>query len=391
MTDDLVDEAPDDPERLRRWRLMLGSAEPKELSAGDVRLDEVLHKLYDSDRPGGGARSGGLESSAPVLASWLGDIRTYFPSTVVQVMQRDAIERLGLRTLLLEPEILATLEPDVHLVSTLVNMRQLMPEQTRETARQVVAQVVAAVLKRIASKTEAAVRGALKRSVRRRRPPLSDVNWNATIAANLKTYLPEYRTIIPEQLIGYGRSVPSMTKDIVVAIDQSGSMAESVVYAAIFGAVLASLPAVRTSLVVFDTQVVDLTPLLSDPVELLFSTQLGGGTDINGAVGYCETLITRPADTIFVLISDLCEGGVAEQLLARMSALRQSGVACIVLLSLADSGAPAYDRELAAQLVGLGIPSFASTPDVFPDLLAAAISGDSLAGWVEKETEKKSL
>jgi len=380
----------DDEERLRRWRLLLGSAEADELGKADARLDAALHVLYDSDRPGGQGRSAGLGASAPMLARWLGDIRTYFPSTVVQVMQRDAIDRLGLRTLLMEPEILATLEPDVHLVSTLVNLQKMIPEQTRATARQVVATVVDEVRRRIASKTQAAVRGALKRSVRRRRPPLADVNWNATIAANLRTYLPEYHTIVPEKLIGYGRAIPAMTKDVVVAIDQSGSMAESVVYASIFGAVLASLPAVRTSLVAFDTAVVDLTPLLSDPVDLLFGTQLGGGTDINGAVAYCETLITRPADTIFVLISDLYEGGVAEQLLARLSGLAQSGVACVVLLSLADSGAPAYDRELAAQLVGLGVPSFACTPDVFPDLLAAAIGGDSLIGWVEQAEQARS-
>jgi len=376
---------PADTERLRRWKLLLGSAEAGELGQVDARLDGALHQLYDSDRPAGQGRQAGLGSSAPLLARWLGDIRTYFPSTVVQVMQRDAIDRLGLRTLLMEPEILSTLQPDVHLVSTLINLQKLIPEQTRATARQVVAQVVAEVQRRIAAKTAAAVRGALKRSVRRRRPPLADINWNATIGANLKTYLPAYKTVIPERLIGYGRAVPAMSKDVVVAIDQSGSMAESVVYASIFGAVLASLPAVKTSLVVFDTTVVDLTPLLADPVELLFGTQLGGGTDINAAVAYCETLITRPADTIFVLISDLYEGGVAEQLLARMAALKASGVACLVLLSLADSGAPAYDRALAAQLVALGVPSFACTPDVFPDLLAAAIRGDSLIGWVEKE------
>ena len=365
-----------------------GSAEAGELGKQDSQLDNALHVLYDCERSG--ERGAGLGSSAPGLARWLGDIRSYFPSTVVQVMQRDAIDRLGLRSLLMEPEILSTLEPDVHLVSTLINLQKLIPEQTRQTARQVVADVVAAVQARIASKTEAAVRGALKRSVRRRRPPMADVNWNATISANLRTYLPDHHTIVPEKLIGYGRAVPAMTKDVIVAIDQSGSMAESVVYASIFGAVLASLPALRTSLVAFDTAVVDLTPLLNDPVDLLFGTQLGGGTDINSAVAYCETLITKPADTILVLISDLYEGGVAPELLARMAALQRSGVACVVLLSLADSGAPAYDRDLAAQLVTLGVPSFACTPDVFPDLLAAAINGDSLIPWVEREEQARS-
>jgi Mg-chelatase subunit ChlD len=381
----------DEEERLRRWRLLLGSSAGSGLSAQDTKLDTALHLLYDSDRPKSGqGRSAGLGASAPKLATWLGDIRSYFPQTVVQVMQRDAINRLGLRQLLLEPETLATLQPDVNLVSTLISLKKLIPEQTKQTGRQVVADVVEQVRKRIATKTASAVRGALKRGVRSRRPRLPDINWNATIRANLKNYLPEQRTVIPEQLIGYGRSLPSFSKHVVVAIDQSGSMAESVVYAGIFGAVLASLPAVRTSVVAFDTSVLDLTPLLDDPVELLFGTQLGGGTDINGAVAYCQSLITRPRDTVFVLISDLYEGGVADQLLARMNALRDSGVACVALLSLADTGAPAYDHELAAQLVELGVPAFACTPDAFPELLAAAIRGDSLQSWVEKEEASRS-
>jgi hypothetical protein len=161
-------------------------------------------------------------------------------------------------------------------------------------------------------------------------------------------------------------------------------MAESVVYGSIFGAVMASLPAVRTMLVAFDTAVVDLTPLLRDPVEVLFGTQLGGGTNINAAVAYCETLVTRPADTVFVLISDLYEGGVEDDLIRRLAALQQSGVQCVVLLSLADSGAAAYNRDLATQLASLGVPAFACTPDVFPDLLAAALDGSNLSTWVER-------
>ncbi|MDR1513885.1 MAG: VWA domain-containing protein, partial [Propionibacteriaceae bacterium] len=343
-----------DTELARRWKLLLGSAAEGELEEADANMDAALHLLYDSEETGGGGKSGkrsaGLGASSPRLARWLGDIRSYFPQSVVQVMQRDAIDRLDLRLLLLEPETLATVEPDVHLASTLVSLKGLIPERTKATAREVVGKVVEEVKKRIADKTTQAVRGALKRSTRRRRPRLPDVNWNATIAANLRNYLPDQRTIVPERLIGYGRSLPSLTKDVVIAIDQSGSMADSVVYASLFGAVMASLPALRTSLVVFDTAVADLTELMTDPVDLLFATQLGGGTDINTAVAYCQRLITRPADSIFVLISDLYEGGVADDLIRRMAALRQSGVQCVVLLSLADSGAPAYDHALAAEL-----------------------------------------
>jgi Mg-chelatase subunit ChlD len=252
------------------------------------------------------------------------------------------------------------------------------------TARQVVATVVAEIERRIANRTRAAVAGALNRAARSRRPRLRDIDWNRTIAANLSHYPPEHRTVVPERLVGYGRRQQVVARDLVLAIDQSGSMAASVVYASVFGAVLASIRAVKTSLVVFDTAVVDLTDQLSDPVQVLFGTQLGGGTDINKAIGYCQTLITRPRDSIFVLVSDLLEGGVREQMLARVAALVDSGVQVIALLALSDEGAPVYDADNAAALAELGVPTFACTPDAFPDLLALAIEGGDIAGWAHR-------
>ena len=171
---------------------------------------------------------------------------------------------------------------------------------------------------------------------------------------------------------------------MVVAVDQSSSMAESVVYASVFAAVLGSLRTLRTSLVAFDTDVVDLTELLDDPVDVLFGCQLGGGTDINRAVGYCRTLITRPSQTIFVLITDLYEGGNAEQLVRRMAELVSSGATCVCLLALSDEGSPSYHEPLATSLSALGIPSFACTPDLFPDLMATVLQRRDLATWAAK-------
>jgi hypothetical protein len=385
----------DGAERVRRWRLLLGADAAGGLGggglgAGDGAVDAALAALYDADGRGrGGGRGAGsrgnLAASAPTVARWLGDIRTYFPSTVVQVMQRDAIDRLNLRQLLLEPEMLASVEPDVHLVSTLLSLNKIMPETTKATARQVVGRVVADLERRLADRTRAAVSGALNRATRTRRPRPRDIDWNKTIAANLSRYVPSHRTVIPERLVGYGRRQQVVARDVVLAIDQSGSMAASVVYASVFGAVLASLRSLRTSLVVFDTSVVDLTTLLSDPVDVLFGTQLGGGTDINQAIAYCQGLITRPRDTIFVLISDLFEGGVAGEMLTRMSAMRNAGVTVVALLALSDDGAPAHDASNAAALAELGIPAFACTPDAFPELLALAIDGGDIAAWAHRE------
>ncbi|MET9928133.1 MULTISPECIES: VWA domain-containing protein [unclassified Streptomyces] len=381
---------PADGERMRRWRMVLGADSTEStgctLTGQDAAMDGALDALYGGGggkKPGGrgGGRSAGLGASAPSVARWLGDIRTYFPSSVVQVMQRDAIDRLGLSALLLEPEMLEAVEADVHLVGTLLSLNKAMPETTKETARAVVRKVVDDLEKRLKSRTRATLTGALDRSARISRPRHRDIDWDRTIRANLKNYLtvpgtdggPDTGTVVPERLIGYGRASQSVKKDVILCIDQSGSMAASVVYASVFGAVLASMRTLATRLVVFDTAVVDLTDQLDDPVDVLFGTQLGGGTDINRALAYCQSRITRPADTVVVLISDLYEGGIRDEMLKRVAAMKASGVQFVTLLALSDEGAPAYDHEHAAALGALGAPAFACTPDLFPDIMAAAI------------------
>ena len=371
-----------DEEALKRWRLVLGGEQADgtgvQLSGTPLEMDRSLQALYDSDR------RGGLGSSSPGVARWLGDIRQYFPASVVQVMQQDAFERLDMKRMLLEPEMLEALQPDVHLVADLIALSGSIPAKTRDTARQVVRRVVDALMQRLSEPTRQAVQGALNRSLRNRRPRHNDIDWPRTIRANLKHYQPDYGTIVPEVRIGFGRRRQSM-RHIVLCIDQSGSMAASVVYSAIFGAVLATLPAVDTSLVVFDTLVVDLTEQLEDPIDLLFSTRLGGGTDINRAVAYCQQLVRAPQDTVLVLISDLFEGGVEAEFLKRAASLVASGVQFVALLALSDEGAPAFNAPLAAELASLGVPAFACTPDKFPELMAAAIQHVDLRDWLARQ------
>ncbi|MFJ8868164.1 VWA domain-containing protein [Streptomyces sp. NPDC102473] len=380
-----MDGTPADDERLRRWRMVLGAdgaeSTGRELTGRDAAMDGALTALYGGRKPGGrggGERSAGLGASAPAMARWLGDIRTYFPSSVVQVMQRDAIDRLGLAALLLEPEMLEAVEPDVHLVGTLLSLGKAMPETTKETARAVVRKVVEDLEQRLATRTRATLTGALDRSARARRPRHRDIDWDRTIRANLKNYVPRpgregSGTVVPERLVGYGRADRSVKKEVILCVDQSASMAASVVHAAVFGAVLASMRTVSTRLVVFDTAVVDLTDQLDDPVDVLFGTRLGGGTDINRALAYCQSRITRPSDTVVVLISDLHEGGIRDEMVRRAAAMTASGVRLVTLLALSDEGAPSYDRAHAAALAALGAPAFACTPDLFPEVMAAAI------------------
>jgi len=210
-------------ERNRRWRLLLGTAPEgteETLSRQDAAMDAALAALYDNQSGDGQKRHAGLGASAPRVARWLGDIRTYFPSRVVQVMQADAIDRLGLKQLLLEPEMLETVEADVHLVATLAGLGRVMPQKARASAREVVARVVKQVEEKLADKVQQAVRGALNRAARTNRPRLNDINWLRTIEANLGNYLPELNTVVPERLIGYGRKQTGFPRGIRAAEDE---------------------------------------------------------------------------------------------------------------------------------------------------------------------------
>jgi len=370
-------------ERSRRWRLILGSPAEDQAGGGglgglaraDLAMDDALAALYDSER------TAGLGPSCPNVARWLGDIRQYFPASVVQVMQKDALDRLDLKQMLFEPELLQTIQPDVHLVSQLLALKNVLPAKTKDTARTVVQKVVDELKRKLEQPTRQAVLGSLNRAARNRRPRHNEIDWHRTIRANLRHYQPEYRTIIPETRIGFGRKRSSL-RDIILCVDQSGSMATSVVYAGVFSAVLASLPAVSTKMVVFDTKVVDLSEKLADPVDVLFGTQLGGGTDINQALAYCQSLVRHPQETILVLISDLYEGGDAREMLKRVGALVAGGVQMIALLALNDDGAPMSDKKHAAAFATLGVPAFACTPDLFPDLMAAAIQRQDINRWL---------
>lgn len=368
----------DNKDAIKRWRLILGKETHEELNIAFTKeengIDKTLEALYNSER------KGGLGASSPNVARWLGDIREYFPASVVKVMQQDALKRLNLTAMLTEPEMLETVIPDIHLVANLMTLGKLIPEKTKATARQVVKKVVDELVQKLSGPTQQAISGVLNRAARNTRPRHNEINWNETIRKNLKHYQPEFKTIIPETRIGFGRKRRAM-KDVILCIDQSGSMGTSVIYSGIFGAVMASVPAIQTQMVVFDTSVVDLTEELKDPVDLLFGVQLGGGTDIHKALSYCQQIVTRPLDTVLVLISDLYEGGNQEEMRKKAVQLTGSGVQVIALLALNDDGAPFYDHQNAEFFASAGIPVFACTPDKFPDLMAAALSKQDLVSW----------
>ena len=374
-------------ERQRRWRLVLGAAEEEKegggaggqgsggkpeagrsLSPRDAALDAALESLY------GEARGGDLSQSMPDVARWLGDVRDAFPEPVVQLLQRDALARLSTRQLVEHPDLLAAVEPDAALAAQLLALRKVMPERTLDTARQVVAQVARDLVKRLDYPLRQAATGSLNRAGRRHRPRrLPEINWARTVQANLRHYQPAQQTVVPERLVGYGRRQATL-RDVILLVDASGSMATSVVYAGVAAAVMASIPSLAARLVLFDTAVVDVTGQLDDPVELLFGLRLGGGTNIDKALTYARGAITRPRDTVVVLITDLFEGGSKEGVVRQVQEMLADGVAVIVLLALNDQGAPRYETGLAQQLADLGAPAFACTPEGFAEVMGAALS-----------------
>ena len=356
---------------LKRWRLILGGddadATGVALSAEEQRIDSALSTVYDANS------KGGLEASAPKICYWLGEIKSLFPQSVAEVIQKDVVKQLNIKQLLSVPELMDSVVPDMNLLTTVMSLGTAIPAKNKEVVRHIARAVIDQVLQRLSLPIAQAVSGAHVSSARRRNPRLADVDWNATIHRNLRNYQPDYKTIIPEVTIGRSRRRRQL-KDVILCVDQSGSMASSLVYSAVIASVMAAIPSVSTSFVVFDTSVVDLTDQLSDPAELLMGVQLGGGTDINQALKYCQSLIHRPSDTVLILVTDLYEGGDDRPMQQSMADIAASGVNLIGLLALSDNGTPSYDHANARYMASLGCPVFSCSPDKFPDLLSAALS-----------------
>ncbi|MFC5469023.1 VWA domain-containing protein [Cohnella suwonensis] len=390
-----------DAMKLRRWRLVLGAAAERNLEAmsggkglgltdDDAVMDAALAAIYDetfepAGQGGGGARSAGLGKSSPRIAKWLGDVRSLFPPDIVSVIQTDAIERKGLKQLLFEPELLSQVKPDLHMVGTLMALRGQIPEKAKDAARELIRSVVDEIMKRMEQELRRAVTGALNRRQHSPLPSANSLDWKTTIRRNLKNYDRERSLLIPDKVYFFDRTRKSKEWTVILDIDQSGSMAGSVVYASIAGSIFASMPALDTKVVVFDTEVVDLSEACAeDPVDMLFGIQLGGGTDINKSVAYCEQFIREPAKSLFILVSDLYEGGNQAELIRRLGEMKQTGVKTICLLALSDDGVPSYDENVAKKLARFGIPCFGCSPNRLPELIEGALKGMDLQALAER-------
>lgn len=367
--------------RLQRWRLILGAEADKEessiLDKKQEDIDLLLSAIYDADQ------NRTLKGSSPKINKWLGDIRKYFPAPVVRILQQDALERLNLKQMILEPELLASLDVNVSLVATLLQLKDVLPTETKETARMVIDSLVEQLKKELTLPLEQAYRGRLKSNSSRTFVPKNKLDWKRTILTNLKNYQPEKKILIPQHFYRFNAFTPKISR-LILAVDQSASMANSVVHASIIACVLAGIPSFKTNLIVFDTEVIDLSEKLSDPISVLFSVQLGGGTHIAKALQYGQSLISNPKETTLILLSDLFEGDISDNMFTIIHKLQMDGVKFISLLSLDNEGIPSFDKKNGSKLASMGIPSFACTPQQFPSLMAALFNGRSIASFKDR-------
>ncbi len=372
-------------EQLSRWRLILGQETEQSftqmggvpLTQEELLMDSALGAIYGGPGEGfgGPGQGAGKGPSSPVISKWLGDLRSLFDPETVAVVQNDAIERKGLKQLLLEPELLDGLEPDLNMASTLLMLKDQIPKKSKESARNFIRKIVEEIDKLLADDMRRAVTAALDRRAHSPLPSASALDFPYTIRRNLKNYNTQLKTIIPERVWFFDRTSRINRWHVILDIDQSGSMGQSIIYSSIMACILASMSAVKTSVVAFDTQIMDLTPLCEDPVDLLFGFQMGGGTDIAKSIAYCQELVESPAKTLFFLISDLDEGGNRAALLRRLEELKGSGVTVAVLLAIADGGKPYYDAQTAQRIAAMNIPCFACAPETLPQLLEQALTG----------------
>lgn len=360
------------------------------LDSGQQLMDQALAAIYDNTQSGGfGGRSAGKGPSMPVVSKWLGDIRSMFDRELVTIIQADAMERCGLKQLLLEPELLEQMEPDLNLASMILTLKDQIPSRSKEQVRAFIRRIVEQINKLLAEDIRRSVTSALNKRRHSPIPSAAALDYRETIRRNLKNYNPQLKRLVPEHFYFYDRTTSSAANryTVILDVDQSGSMGESVIYSSVISCILASMASVKTHIVAFDTNVADLTDKCSDPVDLLFGFQLGGGTDIEKSVAYCRQFMENPRKTLFFLISDLIEGGNRAGLLGRLREIRDSGVTTVCLLAIADHGKPYYDTQIAGRIAAMGIPCFACNPQKIPNLLERALKGQDLEAF-QREFEK---
>lgn len=370
--------------QINRWRLILGSYAKKQLSFdGDgmtengiscMDLEGALDFLYNREQ-GEDVRQGSLDASRLTAVTWITKIRKLFPKETVEVLERHALDRYGMTELLTDREVLEKLEPNQELLKTILQLKHLMKGDVLDTARRIVKKVAEDIAKKLQQDIRRSLLGKIDRNSDHPVRSIRNLDIQKTIRRNLKHYDQEHERIMLEQVYFHGRTRRYSQWRVVIAVDESGSMLDSVIHSAVMAGIFARLPMLDTRLVIFDTQVVDLSSHLEDPVATLMSIQLGGGTCITGALQYCESLIENPHRTMVVLVSDLCEGGSVTALLGVSRGIIESGAKLICLTALDMEANPVYDRRTAQQMADLGAHVGAMTPEMLGDFMGKIMNG----------------
>ena len=361
-----------DGSALNRWRLVLGKQAEGEMTLQDPRLsrmDDALDFLYGREA-GSDVRKGGTGASNPTVAHWLSEVRKLFPQETAEVLQRHALDRYQLTELLADREVLESLEPNQALLETVLSLKHMMKGPVLDTARRIVDKVVRKLTEQMEQEVRSSSLGKLDRSSRSSIRSIRNLDFKRTIRENLSHYDMINGRLVLEKLHFNGRIKRYNPWRVILCVDESGSMLSSVIHSAVMAGIFAKMPMLDTKLVIFDTSVVDLSGYVDDPVQALMSIQLGGGTDIAGALRYCEGLITKPHRTMVVLISDLCEGGPRQNLYGVCRDILESGAKLVALTALDENAAPAYDRTVGQVLANLGAWVGAMTPAKLADFMA---------------------
>jgi Mg-chelatase subunit ChlD len=376
-----------DPHTLARWRLVLGkAAEPHGIScAGDgdaERVEQLVGFLFEPGEGKGGGRggrssdrSGGRGPSQLTVPDWVDAVNELFPQQSKEVMQKELIRRRGIADLMEKPELLEKIEPNLELVKTLLTHRELMNPKTRVLVRKIIEKVVEELKRKMQVQVEQAITGAIRKDRHSPRRVFRNLDLKTTLRRNLRNYDTGTGKLLVDRLFFYAAERKKKPWHVIVVVDQSGSMLESAIFSAVMASIFAELPAVKTSLVLFDTDVVDLSDRVGQPVDVLLSIQLGGGTDITRGLAYANTLVRQPRRTIVVLITDFYEGRPEADLVAQTRLMADGGVRMIGLGALGYDARPAYNKATAGKLRKVGMDVLVCTPERLAECMAEIIRG----------------
>ena len=376
-----------DRHTLSRWRLILGQqAEDHSIScAGDAecqRIEELVGFLFGEGGGGGGAgkgraggRQGGRGGHALTVPEWVDLVAELFPHQAKEVLERELVQRRGIAELLEQPKLLEKVEPNLELVKTLLTHKDLLNPKTRVLARKIIDKVVQELKEKMRVQVETAITGAIRRDRHSPRKVFRNLDVKTTLRRNLKNYDTDRRQVLVERLYFFAAERRKRPWHIIVTVDQSGSMLDSAIFSAVMASIFAELPSIRTSLLLFDTEVVDLSDQVGQPVDVLLSIQLGGGTDITKALQYAQQLIREPARSIVVLITDFYEGRDERDLVRQVHALAQAGVRMIGLGALGYDARPEYNKTTARKLRKVGMDILVCTPEKLAECMAQIIRG----------------